>query len=289
MNKRKSKKMMHCPKIRDYTSVLNCINYSKTSLKTVIFIGGYITGNVGEKKLDDFLWITKIINKLDIEHTNIFIVNWDSKSITSVIKQFITSNIGIFDFSNFFKYMIINTSFTDAYKKSIEAGKKLAKAIVLLNENGYNNITLIGHSLGGKIAIETMNNLYTMGYSDTGKYDPIVSNIILLGAAAYINEEKIKHVRKTIVHNCINVYNPQDNVLKLGLGIISSILLMKLHNINSGKIAGIKKLKYFTNINCSTIMHNDMHNMSIKTLVGHNYIFIIDWLLNQKIIKDVLH
>jgi len=270
--------------LSELSDKLICVNYSQANTKTIIFIGGYVAGSTDINDLNDTHWMYHFINYINLKTHNVFVLNWDSRTLKEITQDYILYTQTLLEekqnFMNILKkslfFYMKNASFPKAYVNSIITGEKLAKLLIKSKMMG---ITLVGHSLGGKIVIECMNNLYKLGYSTEGNHKPFISNIIVLGASSYINEEKIRNVSKATLYKCINAYNTNDKILMYGLGIISRMLLLKL-NVNPYNIVGIKKVDYFTNIDCTKHIS--------KTHFGHNYSNVIKWLVNHKEIYNLL-
>ena len=70
-------------------------------------------------------------------------------------------------------------------------------------------ITLIGHSLGGRIVLDLASVL-----AENGKK---VDRLILLGTAGQMDEKDVANCRKVSVKPVINIFCPDDNMLKLYL------------------------------------------------------------------------
>ncbi|MBR7131308.1 MAG: DUF726 domain-containing protein [Lentisphaeria bacterium] len=71
-------------------------------------------------------------------------------------------------------------------------------------------ITLIGHSLGGRITLDCVNFLAAEKIR--------LKQIILLGTAGTISERDIANCRKVSILPVINIFCPDDNMLKLYIG-----------------------------------------------------------------------
>ena len=78
---------------------------------------------------------------------------------------------------------------------------------MVLSHNKTENITLIGHSLGGRIILDSAAIL-------SGK-NIKVKQIVLLGSAAGTDVKKLAALRKISIEPVINICCPKDNILKL--------------------------------------------------------------------------
>ncbi len=78
---------------------------------------------------------------------------------------------------------------------------------MVISHNKTENITLIGHSLGGRIILDSAAIL-------SGK-NIKVKQIVLLGSAAGIDSRKLTLLQKLSLEPVINICCPKDNILKL--------------------------------------------------------------------------
>ena len=92
----------------------------------------------------------------------------------------------------------------------IHAGKFVEEfSEELLKNPEPEKITLIGHSLGGRIVLDLASVL-----AENGKK---VDRLILLGTAGKMDEKDIANCRKVSGRPVINIFCPDDNMLKLYL------------------------------------------------------------------------
>ena len=85
--------------------------------------------------------------------------------------------------------------------------KELAGEVLAQPENS--SVILIGHSLGGRLVLDTAAEL-------AGK-NRRVEQLILLGTAGILSEDDMKNCRSVSRKPVINIYCPEDNMLKLFL------------------------------------------------------------------------
>lgn len=99
----------------------------------------------------------------------------------------------------------------------------------LLKEPETENIILIGHSLGGRIVLDIAEEL--------ARNKRKVRRLILLGAAGEIDAEDMDHCRRVSILPVINIYCPDDSMLKL--------YLLKEHSAPLGYVGLPQKTVHF--------------------------------------------
>ena len=79
----------------------------------------------------------------------------------------------------------------------------------LLTQKNTENVILIGHSLGGRIVLDTA--------AELAKQKRKVRRLILLGTAGRMSEADVKNCQQISILPVVNIYCPDDNLLKLYL------------------------------------------------------------------------
>jgi len=298
-----------------------CIHHSKNPrAKNLFLMGGFTEGTVELEALDDKVWMAEILDTIDLYRTNVYIVRWDSRPLTYLVHHMLTLAVTTFTFlatlgiskhtlssvPKFFGWLISHyivfmaLYFALSFKRAKKAGQLLANFLMHSNYcdvvNHASNVILLGHSLGGKIAVECLNELYLNGYY--GKKS-LVSKAILFGTAEYnhLHRAKIwKNASKSTTHKSVNVYNTRDKILKHGLGKAAKLMLIGWFK-HSKNIAGVSKVLGFNNFNatremslpvkkrCSRYPEGSQGVCKIGNTQGHNYTAITAWLLRQPMIR----
>lgn len=104
------------------------------------------------------------------------------------------------------------TGFNECLQRSDREAIQLAESLANLPEKKRCNIVLIGHSLGGRIAIRTMSRLSQKGL-------PIRSGIFLAAAIPHDDPDIAFAIKNSLEPN-INIYNRQDYILRHAYGIL---------------------------------------------------------------------
>ena len=104
------------------------------------------------------------------------------------------------------------TDFNECLQRADREAKLLAEKIEALPEKKRHNIILVGHSLGGRIAIRTMARLSQKGISI--KYG------IFLAAAIPHDDPDIAFAIKSSQEPNVNIYNRQDYILRHAYGVL---------------------------------------------------------------------
>lgn len=254
---------------------IKCLyNSKKQNASNIFFVPGYINGIIDPVTLwndKEITWIAQLISILDLEKTNLYLVQWDSLHI----RQLSLSKNILKD--------IYNSSFPRSYYNAHIAGKKLGKFLSIFNGKRRNKVVLIGHSLGSKIILDSLNELYTLGYSTDSMY-PIVNLVILLGTTEYGNKFNFDKISKTVIYKPISAYNTKDKILIFIFGLIYQM------SLNVYNVVGLKRISKIDNINCTKQMNlPDEKRCNGKcidgTNYGHNYSSIIKWIFNHRVIK----
>jgi predicted alpha/beta hydrolase family esterase len=145
---------------------------SEKKVQKVIFIPGWKTNN--EPQDDQRSYLQRIYPEADIE-----IEYWDS-----------------------------NRMWYKAKENALNFSKKLAKKL-LVNKDQLSSTVLVGHSLGGRIAVKTLKHL---------QVDEVnLHTVILLGAAIDVDDEDVKKLdlyAEKLNTSVINLSNEGDFVLK---------------------------------------------------------------------------
>ncbi len=152
------------------------------------------------------LLITVFYLPLKAEKIVYFIPGWYSEWV--IYKSHIRIMEELFPGS---KIQICRWSSNRLWKNAkIHAGKFVEEfSEELLKHPEPEKITLIGHSLGGRIVLDLASVL-----AENGKK---VDRLILLGTAGQMDEKDVANCRKVSVKPVINIFCPDDNMLKLYL------------------------------------------------------------------------
>ena len=158
------------------------------------------------KKLFAILFIILAALSLKAEDTVYFIPGWYSQWV--IYK----GHIGILE--TLFpeqKIKVCKWSSNRLWKNAkIHAAKFAAEfSEELLKHPDTEKITLIGHSLGGEIVLDLAAVLAENGRK--------IDRLILLGTAGVLDEKDIANCQKVSRKKVINIYCPDDNMLKLYL------------------------------------------------------------------------
>ncbi len=257
---------------------IKCLHNSNSLFPVNIFLSpGYNNGIIDSVTLwneQDTKWMTQLIYMLDIEQVNLYLINWDSTGL-----KYITPNRGVL-------YDLYKASFPGSYNNAEITGSKLAKFLTIFNHKGDNKVILIGHSLGSKIILNCLNNLYNMGYYKGKKY-PIVDLAILLGTTEFVSNVNTNNISKTTIYKSVNVYNTADKILIYIVGIFYQMSLFNIYNV-----VGLSSLSKFHNINCMRQINWDDKKRCnngkciTNTNYGHNYTTIIWWIFSHKVIRQ---
>lgn len=104
------------------------------------------------------------------------------------------------------------TDFNECLQRADKEAIQLAKRIAALPEKKRRNLVLVGHSLGGRIAIRTMSRL-------SQKNLPIRSGIFLAAAIPHDDPDIAFAIKNSLEPN-VNIYNRQDYILRHAYGVL---------------------------------------------------------------------
>lgn len=290
-----------------------CVHNSKNPKATNLFlIGGLINGRFELSELDDILWMAAVIDTIDLNQTNIFIVQWDSRSIRTIFndtKRFFTEKgnipllLGLTASAIFKKtallviFLFMFFYFGTTYYKAKSAGKLLANFIEKFNSKRSKPCILVGHSLGGKLIVDCLGQLYSRGYSEDKS---LVKKAIILGTAEYNDKYDPtlwNNASRATIYRSVNVYNPRDKLLSLGFGKVGKFIGIGLLG-DSRDIAGLTSVGGFDNLNCAPEMYKSVQERCRDysrgsqdicrhgNFWGHNYTSIIDWIFKQPEVRE---
>ena len=290
-----------------------CVHNSGNSKVTNLFIiGGLINGRFELSELDDILWMAALIDIVDLTQTNIFIVQWDSRSIRTIFndtKRFFQEQRNIplllgLTASIVFKktvllvvFLFMFYYFGTTYYKAKSAGKLLANFIENFKPKKHSRTVLVGHSLGGKVIVDCLAELYQRGYSEEKS---LVSKTVILGTAEYNDRyDPIlwNNASRATIYRSVNVYNPRDKLLSIGFGKVGKLIGIGIMG-DSKDIAGLTSVGGFDNLNCSSEMYRPVNERCKEhppgaqdicrhtNFWGHNYTSMIEWIFKQSIVKE---
>ena len=104
------------------------------------------------------------------------------------------------------------TDFNECLQRADKEAIQLAERIAALPEKKRRNLVLVGHSLGGRIAIRTMSRL-------SQKNLPIRSGIFLAAAIPHDDPDIAFAIKNSLEPN-VNIYNRQDYILRHAYGVL---------------------------------------------------------------------
>jgi hypothetical protein len=257
---------------------IECLHNSSNPNPINIFLmPGYNNGLLDAELLwndEELRWISQLISILDLNQVNLYLLHWKSTGL-----KYVTASRTILS-------ELYHASFPGSYHNAELTGYKLAKFLDIFNPKGNNKVVLIGHSLGSKIILSCLSELFKMGYSKKQKY-PIVDLVILLGSTEFTNKVDTNKISQATVHKSINVYSTDDKILKYIVGFFYQMSLFNIYNV-----VGLGPLSRFYNLN-STKLLNSVDKKRCKEEkkckdigYGHDYSSIIWWIFSHKIISQ---
>ena len=142
----------------------------------------------------------------------------------------------------------------------------LADEICAMPQDTQRNIVLIGHSLGGRIAVKTV-----AGLKEKNVY---IRQAVFLGAAIPEDAREIAAAWGAVLEPCINIHNRHDKILRTIYSVFGAGLRDALGSYGySGSFYGVHMLQYEIKSNENEMANHDVtwymaKLAEIKTLSG---------------------
>lgn len=176
-----------------------------------------------------FTCFYNIFNECEV----LFIPGWKTKNnITRSVKHeiqkiFRTSRLSIHEWES-------NGDWKVAKNNAENEARLLSQAVMAMSPERQKKLVLAGHSLGGRIVVRTAKLLKAQNVK--------VKQIILLGAAVNCDDPDLQACSQVSAEPFINVFNCDDNVLKLAYGNMERALAVGYCGVK-GKYPNMKQYR----------------------------------------------
>lgn len=199
--------------------------------------------------------------KIKQESVIIYVPGWKNKGVSQEDQVKLLKKI--YPRSRIFvKVWDSDGDFETCKKRADEYVETLAEEICAMSQEDQHNLILIGHSLGGRIAVKTVARLKSKNIS--------IRKGIFLGAAIPDNAPEIAAAFGATIEPCINIHNKNDFVLRHIYSVFGDGLLDALGAYGYSKpFYGVHMLQYEIKSNENTVTSLDdykdkMDNHNVK-------------------------
>ena len=253
------KKILFCLFSLLLIALIGCSVDQNEQKPTVIFIHGW---QMGKTNIED---VKRTLKEIFSKH-KIEVYSWDASPCYDDFLELIEKTLS----DKSYKTKSVFGRFYE--KASSEEPKKLAEYLKRTHPYDLDKVILVGHSLGGVIAVNTINNLSKEGLR--------IDRGIFLGAALSADDKAIGGML-TGSHNFnINIFNPKDEALE-------AFRIWKDKQENAFGAGGYRKKcdkSRLIQIECQEICNN---NCPIHCLVhgNHHYLSTLKkfWIAKKRI------